>query len=334
MARRRPVIRPSARRVTFELVIEHISIETEAGTFDAIASGPEDGRPVLLLHGFPEAAIEWEHQVAVLGVNGFRAVAPDQRGYSPGVRPEEAKEYTVTHLVGDVIAMADALGWGTFDLVGHDWGGAVAWWTAIEHPDRLRTLNVFSTPHPGALKTALQTDEDQRLRSQYMLDWRERSTEKRMLENGARILKQMFEWKIRPSHLDEYLQRLNEPGALTAALNWYRAGKPYGAAEKVSVRASAIEISFDDGSPGKASGTASSHNRENKAPSESSNADRCTMTALSSTVSVLCNGISPRWASARIIFVGATATTRASSPSDRPISRSARKSCSSSACRS
>ena len=189
-------------------MIEHISIETEAGTFDAIASGPEDGRPVLLLHGFPEAAIEWEHQVAVLGVNGFRAVAPDQRGYSPGVRPEQVSEYTVTHLVGDVIAMADALGWGTFDLVGHDWGGAVAWWTAIEHPDRLRTLSVFSTPHPGALKTALQTDEDQRLRSQYMLDWRERSTEKRMLENN--------------------------PGALTAALNWYRAGNPHGAADKVS----------------------------------------------------------------------------------------------------
>ena len=115
-------------------VIEHVSIPTEAGTFDAIASGPEDGRPVLLLHGFPEAAIEWEHQVAVLGVNGFRAVAPDQRGYSPGVRPEQVSEYAVTHLVGDVIAMADALGWSTFDLVGHDWGGAVAWWTADRPP--------------------------------------------------------------------------------------------------------------------------------------------------------------------------------------------------------
>ncbi|MGW6447450.1 alpha/beta fold hydrolase [Lentzea sp. NPDC055074] len=217
-------------------MIDHISISTEAGSFDAIASGPEDGRPVLLLHGFPEAALEWEHQVAVLGVNGFRAVAPDQRGYSPGVRPEQVSEYSVTHLVGDVIAMADSLGWDTFDLVGHDWGGAVAWWTAIEHPERLRTLTVFSTPHPGALRTALQTDEEQAMRSQYMRDWRERSTEKRMLDNNAQALKQMFEWRIRPSHVEEYVQRLSEPGALTAALNWYRAGRPDGAADKVGVK--------------------------------------------------------------------------------------------------
>src|SRR5947208_1533407 len=101
----------STGRSRFGPVIDHISIPTEAGSFDAIAAGPEDGRPVLLLHGFPEAATEWEHQVATLGVLGYRAVAPDQRGYSPNVRPEPASDYSIDHLVEDVVTITERLGW-------------------------------------------------------------------------------------------------------------------------------------------------------------------------------------------------------------------------------
>jgi pimeloyl-ACP methyl ester carboxylesterase len=217
-------------------VIDHISISTEAGSFDAIAAGPEDGRPVLLLHGFPEAAVEWEHQVATLGVLGYRAVAPDQRGYSPGVRPEQATDYSIDHLVGDVVTIADRLGWTEFDLVGHDWGGAVAWWTADAHPGRLRSLTVVSTPHPAALAEAMKTDEDQHLRTRYMTEWRQtRVTERRMLENDARALRDMFERRIPLSKIDDYVGRLTEPGALTAALNWYRAGRAGGKIGKISV---------------------------------------------------------------------------------------------------
>ncbi|MBB5956765.1 pimeloyl-ACP methyl ester carboxylesterase [Saccharothrix tamanrassetensis] len=216
-------------------MIEQLGVETADGVFDAIAAGPVDGRPVLLLHGFPEAAVEWEHQVAVLGREGYRALAFDQRGYSPGVRPERVQEYGITSLVGDVLAVADALEWTRFDLVGHDWGGAVAWWTAYEHPERVRTLTAVSTPHPRALSDALQTDEDQHLRSGYMTEWRASSTEKRMLADNATALRQMFEWRVPPSKVDEYVQRLSEPGALTAALNWYRAGRPGGRIEHVTV---------------------------------------------------------------------------------------------------
>jgi len=217
-------------------VIDQLTIPTEAGTFDAIAAGPEDGRPVLLLHGFPQAAVEWEHQVATLGVLGYRAVAPDQRGYSPAVRPERPAEYGITTLVSDVVAMADALGWSKFDLVGHDWGGAVAWWTADEHPERLRSLAVVSTPHPGALAEAMRTDEDQHLRSAYMTEWRQTpATERRMLADNATALREIFDRRIPPSKIDEYVQRLSEPGALTAALNWYRAGRPGGKIGKVAV---------------------------------------------------------------------------------------------------
>jgi pimeloyl-ACP methyl ester carboxylesterase len=216
-------------------VTEHLSIPTPAGSFDAIAAGPADGRPVLLLHGFPEAAISWEYTVAVLGDRGFRAVAPDQRGYSPDVRPETVAEYSISELVGDVLTIADELGWSRFDLIGHDWGGAVGWWTASEQPSRLRTLNVVSTPHPGALGEALSSDEDQQLRSQYMRDWRERSTERRMLADNAEAIRRMFEWRVAQSRVDEYVQRLSEPGALTAALNWYRASRPAGQIGKVDV---------------------------------------------------------------------------------------------------
>ncbi|OLT44605.1 haloalkane dehalogenase [Saccharomonospora sp. CUA-673] len=205
---------------------EHLSIPTPAGDFDAIAAGPHDGRPVLLLHGFPEAAIEWEHQVARLGAEGFRAVAPDQRGCSPGVRPDDVAAYAMDELVGDVVAMADALEWSRFDLVGHDWGGAVAWWTADRHPDRLRSLTAVSTPHPRALGRALREDEDQALRSQYMRDWQSSRTEQRMLADDADALRRMYEWKVPRGHVDDYVERLSEPGALTAALNWYRAPNP------------------------------------------------------------------------------------------------------------
>ncbi|WP_091625465.1 alpha/beta fold hydrolase [Amycolatopsis saalfeldensis] len=217
-------------------MIDQLSIPTEAGAFDAIAAGPEGGRPVLLLHGFPEAAVEWEHQVATLGVLGYRAVAPDQRGYSPSVRPEQPAEYGITTLVEDAFAIADQLGWREFDLIGHDWGGAVAWWAADAHPERLRSLAVVSTPHPAALAAAMKTDEDQHLRSGYMTEWRQtRVTEQRMLADGARALRDIFDRRVPPSKIDEYVQRLSEPGALTAALNWYRAGRPGGKIGKITV---------------------------------------------------------------------------------------------------
>ncbi|MFC7752770.1 alpha/beta fold hydrolase [Tsukamurella soli] len=217
-------------------MVDYISIQTDDGTFDALAAGPEDGRPVLLLHGFPEAAVEWEEQLAVLGAQGFRVVAPDQRGYSPGVRPASPSDYAIETLVADVVAIADALGWQRFDLVGHDWGGAVAWWTADAHPDRVRSLAVVSTPHPAALADALRTDEEQATRSQYMRDWRATpATENAFLADDAKALRGVFDGRLPRSRVDEYVERLSEPGALTAALNWYRAGRPAGRIGRITV---------------------------------------------------------------------------------------------------
>lgn len=213
-----------------------MSISTAAGVFDAIAAGPSDGRPVLLLHGFPQTGLAWQGQIAALAAEGYRVVAPDQRGYSPGVRPERAEDYRISLLVADVVAIADELGWSTFDLVGHDWGGAVAWWTASAHPGRVSTLTVVSTPHPDALAEALRTDDDQRARSRYMIDWRETpATEQRMLADDAGLLRSLYAEKVPRASADAYVRHLSRPGALTAALNWYRSGRPDGTIDVIEV---------------------------------------------------------------------------------------------------
>ncbi|MFI6493446.1 alpha/beta fold hydrolase [Streptomyces sp. NPDC050564] len=211
-------------------------ITTAAGVFDAIVAGPAEGRPVLLLHGFPQTGLVWQQQIAALAEHGYRVVAPDQRGYSPGVRPERPEDYRINVLVDDVIAITEELGWASFDLVGHDWGGAVAWWTADAHPGRVRTLTAVSTPHPGALATALRTDQDQRERSRYMINWRETpATEERMLAGDAEKLRATYAGKVPPASAEAYVRHLSQPGALTAALNWYRAGRPDGAIGVIDV---------------------------------------------------------------------------------------------------
>ncbi|MFJ6086714.1 alpha/beta fold hydrolase [Streptomyces sp. NPDC092369] len=208
-------------------MVRELSIPTAAGVFDALVAGPPDGRPVLLLHGFPETGRAWRRQIEALAADGRRVVAPDQRGYSPGVRPELPADYGIGALVDDVVAITEQLGWPTFDLVAHDWGGAVAWWTADAHAGRVRTLTVVSTPHPGALAEAMRTDEDQRARSTYMRDWRETpATEDRMLADDAELLRSLYAGRIPQDSADAYVRHLSEPGALTAALNWYRSGRP------------------------------------------------------------------------------------------------------------
>ena len=195
-------------------------------TFDALVDGPEGGELVLLLHGFPQTSASWREQITALGAAGYRAVAPDQRGYSPRARPIELAAYAMPELVGDVIGFADALGAERFHLVGHDWGGAVAWQVAGRHPDRLHTLAVVSTPHPEALRRAYRGDlgGDQAQRSGYMTFFRQPDSQDRMLENDAAVLRLLFAGSGMPEGREQpYIEALATPQALGAALNWYRA---------------------------------------------------------------------------------------------------------------
>lgn len=204
---------------------ERARIEVGELTFDARTGGPPNGELVLLLHGFPETSHSFRHLIGPLASLGYRVVAPDQRGYSPGARPDDVEAYGMRQLVDDVTGIADALGYESFHLIGHDWGGAVAWVTAIRYPERVRSLTVLSTPHPRAFGRALSTpDSDQAKRSSYFSTFAEEGSEKRFLADDARLLKNLL---TSPGIHDEdrsaYLEVLGDEDALRAALNWYRA---------------------------------------------------------------------------------------------------------------
>lgn len=200
-----------------------MKIPVGALEFDATAGGPPGGEVVLLLHGFPETSREWRHQMPVLAAAGYRVVAPDQRGYSPGARPEDVDSYSGEHLVADVIGIADHLGAETFHLVGHDWGGGVAWQVAGRHPERLRTLTVVSTPHPAAFRASILSGE-QREKSAYMLFFRSPDAEDAFLADDAALLRNLYEMSgLSASDAAEHLPFMSERSALTGGLNWYRA---------------------------------------------------------------------------------------------------------------
>ena len=192
-----------------------------------VVAGPDDGEPVVLLHGFPETAHSWHLQVPVLAAAGYRVVAPDQRGYSPDARPDAVEAYGTPQLVGDVLAIADALDIDRFHLVGHDWGGALAWQLAGRHPQRLRTLTVLSTPHPAAFGLALAGDADggdQAQRSGYMEIFRAEHSEDGFLAEDAQLLRLVYLGSGQTeAEAAPYLAALGTTEALRAALNWYRA---------------------------------------------------------------------------------------------------------------
>ena len=204
-------------------MMERFEVSTGGMTFTGRAGGPEDGRLVILLHGFPQSSFEWRHQIAALAEEGYRAVAPDQRGYSEGARPEAVDAYGMDHLVADVLAIADDMGGHRFDLVGHDWGAAVAWQVAGRYPDRVRTLTPVSVPHPRAFAGALRNAAgDQAQRSSYMDFFRSEGSEDLMTAGGGAGLRNLFA-SSGLTDVDEYVDLLLKPGAMRAALNWYRA---------------------------------------------------------------------------------------------------------------
>jgi pimeloyl-ACP methyl ester carboxylesterase len=155
-------------------------------------------------------------------------VAPDQRGYCGGARPSETSDYGTEHLVGDVIALADSMEMERFDLVGHDWGGLLAWIVASRHPGRVRSLSVVSTPHPVALQHALLSgDETQAAQGEATASFQAPDEPERLLlgpdGEGSGLRRVLRESGLDAEDAEMYVAALNEPGALTAALNWYRA---------------------------------------------------------------------------------------------------------------
>lgn len=208
--------------------IDRLEIEAGGFTFTGRACGPHEGEPVLLLHGFPQTSWAWRDELWALGEAGFRAIAPDLRGYCGGARPEGVAAYGTEHLLGDVVALADCMHMETFDLVGHDWGAMLAWIVASRHPSRVRSLGIVSTPHPLALREAtLGADPAQAAHGAAMANFTMPDRAERLLlgpdGSGAGLARLLAESGLDGEDAQVYVAALKEPGALTAALNWYRA---------------------------------------------------------------------------------------------------------------
>ncbi len=200
-----------------------MQISVRGLTFEVHLGGPEGGAPVLLLHGFPQHAGEYDVVAELLHAYGYQTVAPDQRGYSPGARPASADAYAIGEPAADALAILDALGIGTVHVVGHDWGAVVGWELAARHAERVQTLTAISVPHPGAIRAALAEDPDQATRLAYFELFRqEGKAEEVLLADGAARLRAMFTG-CPADRIDGYVDRMREPGALTGGLNWYRA---------------------------------------------------------------------------------------------------------------
>jgi pimeloyl-ACP methyl ester carboxylesterase len=199
-------------------------------TLNVCVAGPADAPPIILLHGFPESHRTWRHQIADLS-RDFRVIAPDQRGFAGSDKPQELEAYETGTIVKDVLALADALDIKHFTLVGHDWGGAVAWAAALKHPLRVERLVIVNAPHPLIFQKSVIEDAEQRAASQYIRAFRSPLMETgiRAMGLGAFFAKSFGSHadlsKVTPEERQHYLDDWGQEGALTAMLNWYRAAK-------------------------------------------------------------------------------------------------------------
>jgi pimeloyl-ACP methyl ester carboxylesterase len=197
--------------------------------FDTITAGAPNAPLALLLHGFAESMHTWRAQVAALAAAGYRAIAPSQRGYSPGARPNvsDTANYRIDRLMDDAMAIATASGYGDarFHLVGHDWGGSIAWSLADRYPQRLASLTVLSRPHPNAFNRALQLpDGDQAHRSRHHKAFLEPDAADVVLADNCKWLRERLAANGVPTaSIEQHVGVLGNKAAMEAALAWYRA---------------------------------------------------------------------------------------------------------------
>ncbi len=193
-----------------------------------VEAGPQDGEVVLFLHGYPEFWYSWRKQLNFFADKGYRAIAPDQRGYNLSDKPEGIDAYQLDKLAGDIAGLIDALGVDQVNLVGHDWGSLVTWWTATRYPEKLKTITTINAPHPYVMLDNLESSVGQLLKSWYALFYQIPGVPEQVMsqDNFAR-LKASLLGSIPGSFTDEdltkHVEAWSQPGALTNMVNWYRA---------------------------------------------------------------------------------------------------------------
>ncbi|MBC9035010.1 alpha/beta hydrolase [Sphingomonas sp. JC676] len=208
----------------FEL--QRIPLPTGVELDVAIAGSPANPA-IILLHGFPESHRTWRHQIPALARDHY-VIAPDQRGFARSSKPEGVENYAPARPVADLLALADHIGVGRFTLVGHDWGGAIAWMAALQNPDRISRLVIVNAPHPLVFQRSLFDDAEQRAASQYIRAFRNPDIDRHIAALGVEgFFDTTFVRHADPALLAPeraaYIDEWSQPGAMTAMLNWYRA---------------------------------------------------------------------------------------------------------------
>lgn len=211
-----------------ESQIEIKELQANGMTFRCRVCGLENsGEPVILLHGFPETSHMWEGVLISLASRGYRCLAPDQRGYSPGARPKDIKSYRINEIASDVVALADAVGFQKFHLVGHDWGSGCGWTVVELYPERVNSWSALSIPHVAAFSIAKKTDPDQKKRSWYMDFFQIPVLPETffgfLVTGNPRSL-----WKLSSDEgVADYLSVFREFDGRRSTINWYRANKDF-----------------------------------------------------------------------------------------------------------
>jgi pimeloyl-ACP methyl ester carboxylesterase len=223
-----PLTRPSSNG---EGLIRTLRASLATGIVMNVAeAGPEDGPPVILLHGFPESHRTWA-KLAPLLADRFRLIMPDLRGFGESDRPQDVADYATDTLVADLFALADARGVDRFALVGHDWGGAIAWAVALRGDKRIERLGIINSPHPAIFQRSVIEDQAQRAASQYIRAFRDPRMEERIAAMGfPAFFDKSFKTHvdlatISPEDRARSISDWSRPGALTAMFNWYRASQ-------------------------------------------------------------------------------------------------------------
>jgi pimeloyl-ACP methyl ester carboxylesterase len=199
-------------------------IKTNGVILHVALDGPEDGDPVFLLHGFPDAWFGWESQIKLLADAGFRVIVPSQRGYNLSDKPNGVSNYKMNHLGDDIVGLADLLGYDSFHLAGHDFGAMVSWNIAIRRPERLKRLMIANVPHPVVMNEFLRTRPSQMLKSWYALFFQlPRIPEWAVKLNDWNFLTSAMPDDLSEDILARYKEAWAQPGAITSMINWYRA---------------------------------------------------------------------------------------------------------------
>ncbi|NEU66697.1 alpha/beta fold hydrolase [Spirosoma agri] len=222
--------------------VKHTFVDTNGIQLHVVQAGPVSGPLVILLHGFPEFWYGWRHQIDDLVNAGFCVWVPDQRGYNLSDKPKGVGSYAIDTLAADVVGLIEAAGRQKAILVGHDWGAAVAWWTAVVYPERIGRLVTLNVPHPVVMSKFVRKNPGQILRSWYIgffqLPW---LPERLMRFGDWSALTRTLRTSSRPGtfttdELSHYKAAWSQPGAFRAMVNWYRASLRFPGSRRPSVR--------------------------------------------------------------------------------------------------